>query len=77
MPPCRYSHSCHLIDNLLVLVGGVGFSHWLPGVAMVHLPSGSSAEFALPVSMAADMSFTMKDFAQTELVLFKIELLST
>jgi len=77
MPPCRYSHSCHLIDNLLVLVGGVGFSHWLPGVAMVHLPSGSSAEFALPVSMAAEMLFYHQILLdQTELQ-FKNELFRT
>ncbi|KAL4224096.1 Leucine carboxyl methyltransferase 2 [Mactra antiquata] len=44
----RFAHSAHIIDDILILIGGVSFSHNPPGVAMVHLPSGICAEFALP-----------------------------
>ncbi|XP_052802199.1 tRNA wybutosine-synthesizing protein 4-like isoform X2 [Mya arenaria] len=44
----RYSHSSHVIGDYLILIGGVSLSHWLPGVAMVYLPSCHSAEFSLP-----------------------------
>ncbi|WAR02217.1 TYW4-like protein [Mya arenaria] len=43
-----YSHSSHVIGDYLILIGGVSLSHWLPGVAMVYLPSCHSAEFSLP-----------------------------
>ena len=46
----RYSHTAHVIGDILILIGGVSFSHDAPGVAMIHLPSGISAEFKLPVS---------------------------
>ncbi|KAH3885350.1 hypothetical protein DPMN_009344 [Dreissena polymorpha] len=44
----RYSHTAHVIGDFLVLIGGVGVSHTLPGVAIVHLPTGSTGEFTLP-----------------------------
>ncbi|XP_045172598.2 tRNA wybutosine-synthesizing protein 4-like [Mercenaria mercenaria] len=46
----RYSHTAHVIEDILILIGGVSFSHDPPGVAMIHLPSGTSAEFALPAA---------------------------
>lgn len=46
----RYAHTAHVVDDILILIGGVSFSHKPPGVTMVHLPSGNSAEFSLPVS---------------------------
>ena len=46
----RYSHTAHVIKDFLVLVGGVSFSHRVPGVTVIHLPSGQCAEFTLPVS---------------------------
>lgn len=44
----RYSHTAHVLGDILILIGGVSFSHDPPAVAMIHLPSGTSAEFALP-----------------------------
>ena len=46
----RYSHTAHVMKDFLVLVGGVSFSHRVPGVTVIHLPSGQCAEFTLPVS---------------------------
>ncbi|KAM7407026.1 hypothetical protein PAMA_002980 [Pampus argenteus] len=44
----RYSHSAHVIGDKLVVVGGVWLhSDGVPGVAVIHLTTGSSVEFSL------------------------------
>ncbi|KAL4616597.1 tRNA wybutosine-synthesizing protein 4-like, partial [Arapaima gigas] len=47
----RYSHRSHVIGEQLLLIGGI----WLqadavPGVAVIHLPTGSSIEYRINVS---------------------------
>ncbi|KAL3831855.1 hypothetical protein ACJMK2_023552 [Sinanodonta woodiana] len=43
----RYSHTAHIVGDILVLVGGVSMVHTSPGMALVHLPSGMVTEFIL------------------------------
>ncbi|CAG2222270.1 LCMT2 [Mytilus edulis] len=45
----RYSHTAQVIDNLLVLIGGVNLCHQSPGVAVINLLTGACAEYALSV----------------------------
>ncbi|XP_013402426.1 tRNA wybutosine-synthesizing protein 4 isoform X2 [Lingula anatina] len=44
----RYSHTSHVLDNRLVLVGGVGLQE-NPGITVVNLTSGLVQEFTIPV----------------------------
>ncbi|KAJ8314208.1 hypothetical protein KUTeg_008769 [Tegillarca granosa] len=44
----RYSHTAHVIDNYLVLIGGVNLNHSPPGVAIIDLTSNHAMEFPLP-----------------------------
>ncbi|XP_014772780.1 tRNA wybutosine-synthesizing protein 4 isoform X1 [Octopus bimaculoides] len=45
----RYSHTAHVIDDNLFLIGGVNLEHFSPGIAVINLQSGESQEFALTV----------------------------
>ncbi|XP_046569910.1 LOW QUALITY PROTEIN: tRNA wybutosine-synthesizing protein 4-like [Haliotis rubra] len=44
----RYSHTCHVTDNMLVVIGGVNLSHGTPGVALLDLHTGKCVEYDLP-----------------------------
>ncbi|KAL5007139.1 hypothetical protein ScPMuIL_015945 [Solemya velum] len=44
----RYSHTAHVINSFLILIGGASMNHLPPGVAVIHLPSGICREFPLP-----------------------------
>lgn len=47
-PPIpRYSHSAHVIDNNLIVAGGVWLQSHVPGVAVINLSLKSSMEFSL------------------------------
>lgn len=46
----RYSHTAHVIDNQLILVGGVNVNHSVPGVAVIDIDSKKVREFSIPVS---------------------------
>lgn len=46
----RYSHTAHVIDNQLILVGGVNVNHTVPGVAVIDIDSKKVREFSIPVS---------------------------
>lgn len=48
--PNRYSHTAHLVEDKIVLIGGVNTHHPPPGVAVINLTTQRSMEFALPVS---------------------------
>uniref|UniRef100_K1REP9 tRNA wybutosine-synthesizing protein 4 n=1 Tax=Magallana gigas TaxID=29159 RepID=K1REP9_MAGGI len=45
----RYSHTAHVIDNQLILVGGVNVNHSVPGVAVIDIDSKKVREFSIPV----------------------------
>ncbi|XP_034042461.1 tRNA wybutosine-synthesizing protein 4 [Thalassophryne amazonica] len=50
-PVPRYSHSAHVIEDKLVVVGGVWLhSDGVPGVAVIDLRTGSGVEFRLDTS---------------------------
>ncbi|RUS78801.1 hypothetical protein EGW08_013451 [Elysia chlorotica] len=44
----RYSHTAHLHDNTLILVGGVNTEEKPPGLAVISLISHTAFEFAFP-----------------------------
>ncbi|KAK3768052.1 hypothetical protein RRG08_045870 [Elysia crispata] len=44
----RYSHTAHLHDNMLLLVGGVNTEEKPPGLAVISLISHTALEFSFP-----------------------------
>lgn len=50
----RYSHTAHIIENHLFLIGGVNHLHFSAGVAVINLLTGFSQEFNLPVKDQTD-----------------------
>lgn len=45
----RYSHTSHVIEDTLVLIGGTNFSEIPPGVCFIDLNNLNSYEFNIPV----------------------------
>ena len=56
----RYSHTSHIVDDTLILVGGVNDEEILPGLCFVDLKSLRAAEFPLPVSILLNDRFHFK-----------------
>ncbi|KAK7488705.1 hypothetical protein BaRGS_00020002 [Batillaria attramentaria] len=44
----RYSHTCHIVGDQLVVVGGVNLHQQTPGVGIINLRTGTAQEFAFP-----------------------------
>ncbi|KAK7110582.1 tRNA wybutosine-synthesizing protein 4-like [Littorina saxatilis] len=44
----RYSHTCHIVGDKLVAVGGVNLHRQTPGVAILNLSTGQAQEFSFP-----------------------------
>ncbi|XP_076464646.1 tRNA wybutosine-synthesizing protein 4-like [Babylonia areolata] len=44
----RYSHSCHVVGDKLVCVGGVNLCRQTPGIGIVNLSTGQAQEFSFP-----------------------------
>ncbi|XP_064614438.1 tRNA wybutosine-synthesizing protein 4-like [Liolophura sinensis] len=51
----RYSHTCHVVEDFLILVGGVNLDHSPPGLAVVNLLTGHCEEFDLPQKNGRDV----------------------
>ena len=45
----RYSHTSHIIDDTLILIGGVNYSAIPPGICFIDLKTRTAFEFDLPV----------------------------
>ncbi|XP_067649525.1 tRNA wybutosine-synthesizing protein 4-like [Haliotis asinina] len=56
----RYSHTCHMTDNMLVVIGGVNLSHGTPGVALLDLHTGKSVEYAMPTAQGDNLKMFHK-----------------
>lgn len=57
----RYSHSAHVIDEKLVVVGGVWLhSDGVPGGVIINLTTGSSMEFTLDMVILGYLPFIIK-----------------
>lgn len=47
----RYSHTSHVVDDTLILVGGVNRNDSPPGVCLIDLVSCEAREFSVPVKL--------------------------
>ncbi|XP_046374942.2 tRNA wybutosine-synthesizing protein 4-like [Haliotis rufescens] len=56
----RYSHTCHVTDNMLVVIGGVNLSHGIPGVALLDLHTGKCVEYDLPTAQKDNLKMFHK-----------------
>ena len=46
----RYAHTCHVIEDTLILIGGVDYSDSPPGICFINLNTFEATEFEMPVS---------------------------
>jgi hypothetical protein len=45
----RYSHTAHIVEDTLILVGGVNYADIPPGVCFINLNTFVAFEFNVPV----------------------------